>query len=123
MAIDDDSGPFRCMNGIRTFVTPSTWSRVMQRSPSALLLCLLGSVALAPGASAQTPVSEWLVLGPMPAPALSGAPAIDSLPEGLLAFEEAWPSEGDPVSWFNGQTFRWCGSREAATPAWSCMPC
>lgn len=77
-----------------------------RRRLTVFVMCA-GCLLMAIPASAQTSVSQWLVLGPMPAPALSADADSTALPDGLLSFDATWPSAGDRVSWFNGQSYTW----------------
>ena len=72
---------------------------------SCLLTVALGLLG-APLAG-QTAITEWLVLGPLAAPATSGAAEPEALPEGFLSFDTDWPEHGDQISWFDGRTVAW----------------
>ncbi len=77
------------------------------RSPIAfLVVALLGPALWSTPLTAQVAVSEWLVLGPMPAPAAS-VEGDAALEDNMLSFEGRWPMAGDRVSWFDGRSYRW----------------
>jgi hypothetical protein len=81
----------------------------MNRSSLALAFILATAAlhAIPRPALAQTPVSDWLVLGPMAAPDVAGAADAEGLPDGFLSLDESWPTDGDAVQWFDGQAMRW----------------
>lgn len=70
-------------------------------------LTILATTALVAPSSAQTAVTEWLVLGPLPAPAIPAGAEEGAVPAGSLDFDTRWPSDGDSVSWFDGAWYRW----------------
>ncbi|HEX7050026.1 MAG TPA: S9 family peptidase [Longimicrobiales bacterium] len=74
------------------------------------IVLIIASLALAAGPlTAQTPVAEWLVLGPVELDAPVFSPVTDStlLETTRLARDLAWPAAGDPVAWLGHAPLRW----------------